>query len=101
MQFRSVGSDKAGKERAVNNLDGYPSGQRELTVNQLAQAFEGPNPSPSNYAAIISPELITEAEELIIAIIIITLTQADGGICTRVALFTMQATSKNIGVAIC
>ena len=55
-----------------------------LTVNQLAQAFEGPNPSPSNYAAIISPELITEAEELIIAIIIITLTQADGGICTHV-----------------
>ncbi len=28
-------------------LDGYPSGQRGLTVNQLAQAFGGSNPPPS------------------------------------------------------
>ena len=43
VQFRSVGfvQDK------VYNLDGYPSGQRGLTVNQLAEAFEGSNPSPS------------------------------------------------------
>ena len=30
-----------------NKLDGYPSGQRGLTVNQLAGAFGGSNPSPS------------------------------------------------------
>ncbi len=28
-------------------MDGYPSGQRGLTVNQLAEAFGGSNPSPS------------------------------------------------------
>lgn len=28
------------------NLGGYPSGQRGLTVNQLAQAFGGSNPPP-------------------------------------------------------
>ena len=28
-------------------LDGYPSGQRGLTVNQMACAFGGSNPSPS------------------------------------------------------
>ena len=84
-----------------HNLDGYPSGQRELTVHQLAEVFGGSNPSPSNYAAIISPELITEAEELIIAIIIITLTQADGGICTHVEPLMMRFTSKNIGIALC
>ena len=29
-----------------HNLGGYPSGQRGLTVNQLAEAFGGSNPSP-------------------------------------------------------
>ena len=28
-------------------MDGYPSGQRGLTVNQFAEAFGGSNPSPS------------------------------------------------------
>ncbi len=37
MSLRPFGSDK----------DGYPSGQRGLTVNQLAGAFGGSNPSPS------------------------------------------------------
>lgn len=27
-------------------MGGYPSGQRGLTVNQLAEAFGGSNPSP-------------------------------------------------------
>ena len=31
----------------MEKLDGYPSGQRGLTVNQLAGAFGGSNPSPS------------------------------------------------------
>jgi hypothetical protein len=30
----------------LNNSGGYPSGQRGLTVNQLADAFGGSNPSP-------------------------------------------------------
>ena len=30
----------------MQNLGGYPSGQRGLTVNQLAEAFGGSNPSP-------------------------------------------------------
>jgi hypothetical protein len=30
----------------ANDLGGYPSGQRGLTVNQLADAFGGSNPSP-------------------------------------------------------
>ena len=42
--------------------DGYPSGQRGLTVNQLAYAFGGSNPPPSNFASIISPGLIIEAK---------------------------------------
>ena len=37
MSLRPFGSDE----------DGYPSGQRGLTVNQLAGAFGGSNPSPS------------------------------------------------------
>ena len=28
-------------------MDGYPSGQRGLTVNQLEHSFGGSNPSPS------------------------------------------------------
>src|SRR5213596_1049692 len=35
--FRSLGAD----------LTGYPSGQREQTVNLPAHAFEGSNPSPT------------------------------------------------------
>ena len=31
-------------------LGGYPSGQRGLTVNQLAEAFGGSNPSPPTTA---------------------------------------------------
>ncbi len=31
-------------------MDGYPSGQRGLTVNQMAEAFGGSNPSPSTVA---------------------------------------------------
>ncbi len=40
---------QAGKVQApvCISLDGYPSGQRGLTVNQLAGAFGGSNPSPS------------------------------------------------------
>ena len=30
----------------LDKLGGYPSGQRGLTVNQLADAFGGSNPSP-------------------------------------------------------
>jgi hypothetical protein len=33
----------------MNNLGGYPSGQRGLTVNQLADAFGGSNPSPPTW----------------------------------------------------
>lgn len=32
-------------------MDGYPSGQRGLTVNQMAEAFGGSNPSPSTQTA--------------------------------------------------
>ena len=32
------------------NLGGYPSGQRGLTVNQMAEAFGGSNPSPPTRA---------------------------------------------------
>jgi hypothetical protein len=31
---------------SLQYLGGYPSGQRGLTVNQLADAFGGSNPSP-------------------------------------------------------
>ena len=34
------------------NQGGYPSGQRGLTVNQLAEAFGGSNPSPPTSALI-------------------------------------------------
>jgi hypothetical protein len=30
-----------------NALEGFPSGQRDQTVNLTADAFEGSNPSPS------------------------------------------------------
>jgi hypothetical protein len=33
--------------RPTEKMDGYPSGQRGLTVNQMAGAFGGSNPSPS------------------------------------------------------
>ena len=33
--------------RPMEIMDGYPSGQRGLTVNQMAGAFGGSNPSPS------------------------------------------------------
>jgi hypothetical protein len=35
-------------------LGGYPSGQRGLTVNQLAEAFGGSNPSPPTFVALIA-----------------------------------------------
>jgi hypothetical protein len=35
--------------RLENNSGGYPSGQRGLTVNQLADAFGGSNPSPPTF----------------------------------------------------
>jgi hypothetical protein len=35
-------------------LGGYPSGQRGLTVNQLADAFGGSNPSPPTFVALIA-----------------------------------------------
>ena len=36
--------------------EGYPSGQREQTVNLPAYAFEGSNPSPSTIGGGIRPE---------------------------------------------
>ena len=35
-------------------MGGYPSGQRGLTVNQLAEAFGGSNPSPPTFVALIA-----------------------------------------------
>ena len=35
------------KRMLVYKMDGYPSGQRGLTVNQMANAFGGSNPPPS------------------------------------------------------
>jgi hypothetical protein len=35
-------------------MGGYPSGQRGLTVNQLADAFGGSNPSPPTFVALIA-----------------------------------------------
>jgi hypothetical protein len=37
-------------------LGGYPSGQRGLTVNQLAEAFGGSNPSPPTGCKAKNPE---------------------------------------------
>ena len=52
-------------------LDGYPSGQRGLTVNQLAQAFVGSNPTPSTterleWRAVGSAALIAQSVERIL-----------------------------------
>lgn len=38
----------------MTQLGGYPSGQRGLTVNQLAEAFGGSNPSPPTFVALIA-----------------------------------------------
>ena len=35
---------------------GYPSGQRGLTVNQLAYAFEGSNPPPPTFYSLTISE---------------------------------------------
>ena len=45
----SVGSESA-------NPVGYPSGQREQTVNLPAHAFEGSNPSPTMVADLTKSE---------------------------------------------
>jgi len=39
-------SDRQTNKLLESNPGGYPSGQRGLTVNQLAEAFGGSNPSP-------------------------------------------------------
>ncbi len=49
----------AGRRRKT--LGGYPSGQRGLTVNQLADAFGGSNPSPPTDAG--RPALIAQMVE--------------------------------------
>jgi hypothetical protein len=39
--------DDHGKVKGFTRLEGYPSGQRGQTVNLLAHAFVGSNPTPS------------------------------------------------------
>ena len=50
--------------------DGYPSGQRGLTVNQLAEAFGGSNPSPSTTESLVitvrTAALIAQLEERVL-----------------------------------
>ena len=40
--------------KRLEKMGSYPSGQRGLTVNQLAAAFGGSNPSPPTFAALIA-----------------------------------------------
>ena len=51
-------------------MDGYPSGQRGLTVNQLAVAFGGSNPSPSTIVSskitIVPAALIAQLAERVL-----------------------------------
>ncbi len=42
-------------------MDGYPSGQRGLTVNQLVHTFGGSNPSPST--RLLGPGALERGED--------------------------------------
>jgi hypothetical protein len=42
---------------SITNLQGYSSGQRGLTVNQLAFAYGGSNPSPCTKHRLITAQL--------------------------------------------
>jgi hypothetical protein len=60
----------SGRDRDRATKGGYPSGQRGLTVNQLAYAFGGSNPSPPTQPASLSarfqavvPALIAQSVE--------------------------------------
>ncbi len=48
-------------------MDGYPSGQRGLTVNQMAEAFGGSNPSPSTAAGLALPKGYQQERQALIA----------------------------------